>query len=249
MAALLLSFLLALPLSAQDPPPKPEQVAAAVTKLQEAFARGTPEKRIEALDGARDIPHEDVVREAARGLRDSEVTVRAAAIECLRFQQHPDALKALHDLYRRDKKLRKDEEMLPKLLKAIGQHQSPSSIPVFTEQGLDGVHDAVVTRILALGNVRTRASLDALVDMLRAADRERVQGFMHSFQLALARLTGVDQGISQDAWMSWWNDNKKTIEVPKTPPKLPEEMQRRWDSFWGNELRYERAPKRGDRGG
>ena len=38
-----------------------------------------------------------------------------------------------------------------------------------------------------------------------------------------------------------------TLVAEKTP-KLPEQMQRRWDRFWGNEQRYERTKKRGERG-
>jgi hypothetical protein len=72
---------------------------------------------------------------------------------------------------------------------------------------------------------------------------------MENLRVALMVLTGVDQGTSQDAWMAWWNDHKKTLEISPTPPALPRSIQNRWNEYWGLRGPVERRTRRTDRGG
>ena len=231
------------------PPPDPALVKAAIAELDSAFAKGKSPERIAAIGRAATLLDPAVIDRIARGLKDGDPLVQSAAVEALRFLQHADALAALSDCAKRDKKLAKDGERFAALIKAIGQHASPTSIAWLAEGALAGDDFRVIeARLLALGNIRTRAALEALVGLMRAADRERVQPYMPSFRLALMVLTGADQGVSQDAWIAWWNEHKATLAVEPAAPPLPKELQLRWDAYWGRPMLRERGKKRGERG-
>jgi len=57
--------------------------------------------------------------------------------------------------------------------------------------------------------------------------------FMPDFRVALARLTGTDQTTNKSLWQSWWNENKKGFQVAAEAPPMPDELQSRWDEYWG----------------
>jgi methionine-rich copper-binding protein CopC len=235
--------------SRQDPAPvDPKAVEKAVAALEAAFKEGKSPDRIAAIEGAATLADPAVISRIARGLEDRDAAVQASAIEALRFLKHPDALAALHERLQRDKKLAKDPERHAKLLKAIGQHGSPSSIALLADGGV--VPDALVmrARVLALANVRTRAALEQVFALMRTGGREQIDLHMGAFRLALVRLTGTDLRDSQDDWNAWWNDHKKDFVVAEKPPLLPKEMQIRWDEFWGTYTDRGRGTERGERG-
>jgi len=250
MLKLVLTAAMAISLLPQEPRvPEPSEIEAALTRLREAFKQGDAPERVSAIEAATSVLDGDVIAWIARGLRDSEPSVVTAAIESLRYMDHPDALVCLHAMYKRDKKLRKDEEMLVRLLKAIGQHGSTSSIPVLNDSPFSSPYARVVqARVLGLANIRDKDSLEALMGLMKLAGRHQIQNHMRSFRLALMVLTGTDEGQSQDAWMSWWNDNKRKLVVDPKPPALPKDLQEQWDTYWGNPMVRERGKKRGDRG-
>jgi hypothetical protein len=250
MLKLVLTAAMALsPLPQEPNVPEQAEIEAAVTRLREAFKGGDAAERVRAIEAATAVLDGTVIAWIGKGLRDSEPTVVTAAVESLRFMDHPDALECLHGLYKRDKKLRKNEEMLVRLLKAIGQHGSRLSIPILNDSPFSSPYAKVVqARILGLANIRDKDSLEALMGLMRLAGRNQIQNHMRSFRLALMVLTGTDEGRSQDAWVSWWNDNKRALVVDPKPPALPKELQRLWDAYWGNPMKRARGTKRGDRG-
>ena len=136
------------------------------------------------------------------------------------------------------------------LLKAIALHEDESSIEVLVDDALSKTieREVVQARVLGLARIRTNESLEELFDIMRKVDRRKVQQRMKDIRLALVVLTHVDQGNDQDRWTAWWNDNKKTFEVPKVEPKLPRELGSRWSNYWGEQRQYDRQKRRGDRG-
>lgn len=257
MLSLLLSAALTLAASAhvaqaqtaQTPPPTAEEIKAAVAEINDAFIKGKTPERVQAIQKNARIVDAKVIECVGKGLKDGDVLVLDAAIEALRFMKHPDALDALQAAVKREKRLEKLPESLAKLFKAIAQHGNPKSIPLLA----DGVfslqeYKVIEARVLGLANIRDKQSVEQLVALMRVAGREKVQPYMGHFRIALMLLTGVDQGVSQDTWMSWWNNHKDDFTVAPTPPPLPKDMQNKWDYFWGNEVERPRGKKRGERG-
>ena len=204
-----------------------------------------------AIQGAAEVRCEEVATVLARlGLRHADRGVAMASVQALGMLDHPAALKQLHSLSKRDrKKLAKDPELSVSLVKAIARHGNADSIS-YLARDLFGAKDPSIAhaRIVALGGIRSTRSVEELMGLMRGSARHKVQPYMKDFRLALVVLTAVDAGESQDLWMSWWSDNKKTLKVPAKPPVLPKDLQRRWDSFWGNQRQYERQKRRGERG-
>ena len=230
--------------------PSADKVKATVEAVEEALARGEPEERIAALVEASSVPDAAVAKAVAKGLRNKDATVQTAALQSLRFMQHPEALSALHHCYKTNRSLVKDDTLSGVLLKAIGQHSDPSSIKVLADSPFSTVnHGAIRARLLGLGNIRDKRSVEELVALMKKVSRRKIEPFMGEFRLAMLRLTGHDEGRSVDLWMKWWNNNKRTFKVAEVAPKMPRRDQEDWDDYWGNDARKQRSRKRGDRGG
>ncbi|MBJ01520.1 MAG: hypothetical protein CMK00_01475 [Planctomycetes bacterium] len=230
--------------------PDPARVEAAVEQLEKAFKKGDAIDKSLAIEENAEVFDEEVATLIAKGLKDKEQGVQLAAIEALRFFQHEEALDALHGTAKRDKKMRKQPELFAALIKAIGQHGNPDSIEILGDDLWSPAdHSVIQARILSLGNIRSKESVEELMSMMRKAGWRKVQPFMENFRIALASLTGEDQGKSQPKWTGWWNDAKKTLEVREEAHSLPTGMQRKWDRFWGIEPEKKEGDEPEDEGG
>ncbi|MFT5285120.1 MAG: HEAT repeat protein [Planctomycetota bacterium] len=226
----------------------PQQIETAITNLRAAYAQKDESVLIEALAANR-FPDSKVVALLSKGLGSKVQAVRQAALEALRWTPHKHSLRALHKECKRNSKLRSDEVLGPLLFKAIGQHGDSSSIPLLADQ-LYSVEnrDIVRARILALGHIRDRKAVEALIDLQRAGKPGDFARAARNFRISLARLTSVDRGESAERWRTWWSDNKAKFEIPEKPPLLPKDLQRTWDSFWGVDIYQKRVDRREDRG-
>lgn len=251
MIALLLTTLLSLSPALQKPaPPDAAKVKAVVAELDKAFKSGTKEEKSKAIQTASEVVDGDVAKALGKGFGDKDLDVVRSTIEALRWMVHPSALDELHDAARTKKELRKEPTLYMALMRAIGQHGNAKSIEVLKDDVWSVVEVSVIeARILSLGQIRTKASVEALMDLMKVAGPHRIQNVMPAFRLALTRLTGVDKGQSQPMWQDWWNDNKGKFDVAEKPAELPRELQFKWDTYWGKEPAYERLKKRGERGG
>jgi hypothetical protein len=221
---------------------------SALAELRAAYAKGKSEERIAALGKHASIQDPEVVAALARGLKDDDGKVVAAALDALRYNPHAASLDALIAAFERDKRIQKDPELAQRLVKAIGQHQSPAAVEKLAAAGLDGEGAVADARILALANVRSARSVELLIELSRGAADEKVAPRAEAIRLALARLVGEDLGTSRQRWQSWWNERRKGLTVQAQAPLLPKELQRRWDMFWGLPSDPGRAKPRGERG-
>ncbi|MCZ6599095.1 MAG: hypothetical protein O7B99_15765, partial [Planctomycetota bacterium] len=150
---------------------------------------------------------------------------------------------------KKNKTIIKDVDLFAALLRAIAQHRSPSSIDVLSDNPFKAAnYKTIKARVLGLGYIRDERSVEALFGMLNKIGPLQGQGVMQEFRIALMVLTGEDQGESRQLWIRWWNENKKTFEVPEKAPRLPEKVQERWDYYWGIYHKKDRGEKREDRG-
>jgi HEAT repeat protein len=222
--------------------PTREQVEEAVEALKTAYGDDDESVRIEAIQTHGAVLDKRVIHWLARGLRDKSSRVRTAAVDTLGWTRHTEALKQLHRMYRREHKIlaNEDESLFAALLKAIGRHGDESSVVVLADNPFSGLTLATAkARILGLGNIRSRKSLETLVKGMRLAGgnprRSRRYGeprFMQDFRLALAVLTGEDLGDTKEAWEEWWRGAKRAFKVSKERPPLDDALRRRWEEYW-----------------
>jgi len=267
MATALLTLLLAL-LPAprpQDPAPTPpapapEVVEAAVEGLEKAFAKGEAGERVRAIEAAAEVADAKVVDLLARGLDDKELEVRSAALEALRFQEHPSAVDALNKCLRKKGHQKIDDKELAALILAVGQHGSATSLGLLSGGALDRTREhSTRARIQALGHVRDPRSVEELIALMNKAGGGRGGAgslFDRDFRLSLWALTGTDEGGARESWMRWWNDNKHTLELPDEPAETPRALAVQWRAMWATPRERQRerhkdgnGPGRGRRGG
>ncbi|MFT4537768.1 MAG: HEAT repeat protein [Planctomycetota bacterium] len=241
--------LLFLPTQPQEEAPDAKIVETTLDELAAALKQKEMPAKLNAIERASRVVDSKIIKAISRTLKLKDYELQRAGIEALRRMRHPDALKQLESAVARNKDMRKNPETFAALLRGIGQHANPKSIELL-KRDIFAVKDrgAVNARLMALANIRHKDSVEALMGIMKSGARNKVAPYMDDFCLALMVLTGKDQGKSQEQWLSWWNDNKKTLVVSDRQGLLPEAMQRRWDSFWGNPRKYERSKKRGKRG-
>ena len=250
MLSLLAALALALPPPAGDAPQAdPKRVQAAVSGLEKAWKSENTAERVRALQASVGLGDAALVKLVARGLRDREAEVQQAAIEVLRFAEHPDALKELEALAREERPLRKDPALFAALLRAIGQYGSAGSIRLLGDD-LWSNQDARVqkARILGLGRIRTREALERLLELLKSAGPQRIDACMPDFRLALAALSGTDQGNFEAGWQQWWSEHRAQWKPEVRRPALPRDLERSWQVYWGESEGDDRPRKRSERG-
>ena len=230
-------------------PPNADEVKSAVAAIETALRGVDAAKKIEAIKANSAVVDAKVIEAVAKGLREKEAEVKLAAIEALRFTAHPDARKALEHWMRGERSLKDQPQIYAAALKGLGQHGSKDSLELLVED-LWGAQDQAViqARILGLGRIKDRASVEKLIDLLKSAGPRKTDPFMDEFRLALMVLTGVDQGKSQELWQRWWQDHKDKFQMPKTEPELSKVDAYRWKSYWGEQMGTPRGERRGERG-
>jgi len=250
MLRFLALLLLCLPCRAGDPVRADAQrVKSAMAELEKAWKSEAAADRVRAIQANGNVPDPEVVKLVARGLRDKEIEVQRAAIESLRFIGHPDALKELQALARDERPFKKDPQLHAALLRAVGQYGSSSSLHVLGDDPWSVADEHVLrARILGLGRIRTRESLERLFELMKLAGTQRIEALMPDFRLALVALTGVDQGNSEPNWQSWWTEHRAQWKVEEALSKLPRELERKWKDYWGEEESDYRPKKRSERG-
>lgn len=253
MLKLVAALFLALPVLAQDEQPKPVDPAkkqTALAELTRAFDKdGGPEARAAAIGRCHDVVDAEVIALVRKGLDDKDARVVEAAVTALGHMKHKNSLDALHAYLKRErKKLEENDQLYPLVLKEIGRHGDESSLPLLADDGFDQrAYTTAQARIMALGNIRSAKSIDALIDMSKKVGVHRMDGLRQDMRLALARLTGRDLGVVSTQWLAWWQDNKKGFEIAKAPPKLEPALERQWARYWGDQAAGEAEGEGGGR--
>lgn len=234
----------------QDTGPKTSAVTKAVAELKQAFAGKDQAARLDALRRAIDVPHADVIKALEPALSGKQEEVLRAALETLGRMRHAQALERLLRYAKRQRtSLKKLPELNLLLIKSVGRHGSLSGLKFLTDNLFSSRDNSLIkARIVALGMIRDRKAVEAIFKQLKSTDRRRITIVMRSVQIALARLTGRDEGTGQDRWQAWWRTVSKDWKVSEKPAPMPEGLQRSWDSFWGNQRKYMRKKPRGERG-
>jgi len=214
-----------------------EKRRKACSSIEEAVTEDAETKvAIRALRSASQVVHSDVVKAIdEHGMRHADLEIRAAAIRALGRMDDPTAIEALHAATKRDEKLLEKEHRLhAELLKEIGRHGDPASIPYLVEDTFQSADKEVVTaRIMALGRIRSKKSVDELIGFMRSVRRSRVNDHMGEFRVALTALTGTDCGTTPEPWINWYGDAKRGLEITPEMKPLTGALKRYWYTYWG----------------
>jgi hypothetical protein len=233
-----------------EPKIDPKKLEATVELLNNAFKKGSDVvDKLEAITAAVAVPHEDVAKALAKGLKDKEPEVITATIDGLRQMAIPGALSELVSAHKRERNIKKDDDLFAALLKAIGAYGHPDNVELLADDMLHNSHRGTIqARVLGLGNTRCKESVEELISIMNSAGRKKIKPHMSEIALALTALTGSDQGQSLDRWTTWWNANKRDLEIDEVMAPLPKKLNAKWSKFWGIYKEKDRGEKREDRG-
>jgi HEAT repeat protein len=104
------------------------------------------------------------------------------------------------------------------VIKALGDLGDPRAIPSLSKNFWNQKDIAVGIRaaqakITALGYIRSKKSVDALIDMLYVADPLSMMSVAAHLQASLKRLTGEDFGWDRDRWRDWWKKSERKFKL------------------------------------
>lgn len=240
----------------EEPAPLDEAAMADLVKrLDELLGdkQASPEDKVELIWQAVEFPHEDVVELLEDGVDDKQHEVRLAALDVLGLIDHADAMKYLAKLAKKDKRLQKDEELAAQLFKSLGRYGDEGNLDLFTKGILNTQGKVFQARVLALGKIRTKESVEELLGIMNGGGGGGRLGaksiaYMDQLRLSLHALLGEDAGATRDKWQAWWNANRRDLEVRPEEPELEGQLGRRWERYWSQDTRDTGEEQEDERG-
>jgi len=223
----LLLSLLAVPQAvvAPDAVPKADPKEAA-KKIRNAIKQGSA-PALATIDTFGKIAAKEVTAALATGLKFKDEAVQIAAIRALRYNEDKSAFTELYRV-RGTKLIMSKAEVAAEYYLALGQHRNKKALPFLVRDlRAKGKRDRVIgPRLLALGRIRDRASVDAIIKFLRSS-----RGKLSEAITSLVVLTGRKES-SWINWARWWKKNRMTFRIPAEEPELDKKRARSWTSTW-----------------
>lgn len=216
--------------------PTEEEIEAMVERLEAAFAPKTElGERLAAVEAAGAVPADAVAKALRAGLDDEEKELTLLTLGVLATMPVDEAYDQLERFHKKDRRLKKDADLLEASFKALAWQANPDAIDLFTDKLFNNTSNKVVkARILGLGMIRDPESVEALIDIMKAQPPKQKNQYMGEIALALTVLVGeTDCGKSDERWVAWWNDHKRDLEVPAEMPEINKAQQRAWNLYWG----------------
>lgn len=222
----------------EDEGPTEDEIEAMVARIEAAFKPKVEiADKLDAIQAAADVPADDVAKALRDGLDDDEHEVVNATLGVLAKMPVEKALDELLRFHKKDRRLKKDDELLANSFKAIAWHGDADTVELFTDKVFHNTSKQVLqARIYGLGLIRAPEAVEGLIDVMKAGNVKKgnQNPYMAEIELALTVLVGeTDCGKNQAKWIAWWNDHKRDLEVPVEPPELNKNMQRQWNNYWG----------------
>jgi hypothetical protein len=206
------------------------RVFEVVALLEENLKEVSAEKQLEVLQAARGAPHDEVAAGVKPYAIADDPAVRMDAIDVLRWMKVPGATEALEELFKR-RPYPKNDDWIEAVVKGIGQHAAKRSIEVLGQPPRAFRNEkAVRAQILALGRIRHRLAIQALIDLFPRFGRHRDK-YVPEFRLSLVALTALDKGQDPGDWIAWWEGEKLSFRVPEAL-SLPSAQLKRWMRYW-----------------
>jgi HEAT repeat protein len=240
-------FLTAFAALPQDPP---QEEPAPEAEVSQEAEEPTPEQARELLETAVKSKQLDLifaaieetgriadaklVKQLGDLLKHKDGEVRRLSLQALRYNKHEDSLDALLK-HKKNKAILEDELAAEQYYFALGQKGDKKALKVLTD-GLSKTNrgDKVTrARILALGRIRDTDSVEALIDVMVSGSLRRRHPQLTEIHTSLSVLTGADVAMNQDAWIAWWNDNKKGLKLTEQEQELATRKGRAaWMTVW-----------------
>lgn len=196
----------------------PKLAKAAAKEFEGQYSKLSDPEKIAAMKNLALLDHDLAALSIARkGLVDKSLTVREKTAALLGRMGRRNVVALLV------KAMKPNEENLDvyvAVVAALGHIGDPKAISPLTKdfwgfKERSAAIEAGQAKLAALGRIRSKKSVDALIDLLYKFGRGR-QGtgrLVADGVRALAALTGQDFGQERDEWKDWWKKNKAKFKL------------------------------------
>lgn len=249
LSRLLPVLLIALALSGRAPSLRAEDWSAELKAIQADLANADPSVRQSALSKAAGLGSID-----ALGLvlpvfqRDGDTKVVAKAAEAIGEIHKQQTAKATPDARWKATwskvaaalsdgllKSREDHDLDAAILAVIAKSEDPVFVkPLSGDLWKFKDQEIASGRILALGCIRDKTAVDALMDMLYVAKARGTRKYMDTIRQAIRNLTGQTFNDRDEA-KKWWKENRATFEFPAQDPNLKKKLDKRFGGKDGDD--------------
>lgn len=188
-----------------------EVVKALIKEFEKQYSKwSTPEKLAAArkLSATRDEKASDAM--AKKMLKDKDLKVRE---ECAGLLGRMGCRKAVPQLIKAMKSNEREHAVYEALIGALGDLGDPRAVPALSsdfwnqKEGAQGMKMARL-KIDALGQIRSKKSIDALIDLLYKGEQGVMNRLAPNFVRSLRALSGQEFGWDRARWKDWWKKNK-----------------------------------------
>jgi len=193
-----------------------EVVKALVKDYERRYSKWSAVQKQEAMEKLEETRHKLAAQAIAKkGLKDKDLEIRKKAAEVLGVMKLRDVVSALLKAMKANEK---HSDVYLKIIWALGNLGDPKAISPLSKKfwnqsdGGAGV-EAAQAKIDALGKIRSRKSVDALLGLLYMAEPLSMVTVALNLRSSLKSLTGKDYGFDRGKWKSWWKKARPKFKL------------------------------------
>jgi HEAT repeat protein len=167
----------------------------------------------EVVGGLSAYAEPEVIERLVRLLRtDERLEVRNASALALGRMHHRRCFSLLVDASER---YRDEPDDLVAVVVALGELGDPRAVRVLSRTWwMPSDREVVEAKIEALGRIRHRDSVEALIELLTLTGGDPLEAYDGRILFALCSLTGEEFGRDAMVWKNWWVRNHRTFRIP-----------------------------------
>ena len=194
----------------------PEVVKAMVMDFEKAYSKWSKPEKLDGMKKLAATEDPGAAKAIAKnGLKDRDLAVREEAAVLL---GRMGCREVVGTLTKAMKSNEKEVNVYLAIITALGDIGDPKAIPYLSKdfwnqkEAATGIRMANA-KINALGQIRSRKSVDALIDMLYVGGPGAMAALSGSLTRALEGLTGQRFGWDRDRWKDWWKKNRSKVKL------------------------------------
>lgn len=210
--------------------------------LSSGLSRGRAGQRIAAVSEHGPQARGAELATLAAVLASPDRSLRLAALDALGRSSAPEAFEILlAHAATRDRSALADDLETSRLFLALARHNDARAIGVLAQRPCTQLGNATLrARLLGLGRIRKRASIEALLTIFEALPFAERQQHLQEFRVSLRVLTGAEAGHTLEAWRRWWSAQAPEFVPSAKEPELAGPDGARWRMEWRDDTRLAR---------
>jgi hypothetical protein len=194
----------------------PAVVKEMVRNFEKAWSKLSSLEKIDAMKALASTRHELAAASIARkGLKDRDPAVREDAAKFLGRMKCRNTVPLLIKAMKPNERI---QRVSLAIIASLGSIGDPKAVPALSKNLWSQKDSALAivmarARIDALGMIRSKKSVEALIDMMYVAGTSVMKRISGNLVKALVGLTEQRFGRDRGAWKNWWKKNRSKFKL------------------------------------